>query len=153
MSNPTGQIQDLIDTDDGVRAIIEVDVSQACPRCAAGKGCGAGLFTGTSGKRNVEAMVAEQLNLAKGDAVEIGLASQNLLKAALIVYGLPLVGALTTAGSAYLFGAADSVAAVAAITGLLLGLLVGRSYLAREGCIDEFVPYVEKRLQGPQTGR
>ena len=146
MDNPTGKIQSLIASDGAVRAVVEADVSTACPRCAAGKGCGAGLFTGSNRKRRVEAIVGEHLALAEGDSVEISLASENLLNAALIVYGIPLFGAVTAAGLAYLLQLGDSAAAVAAVLGLGFGLLVGRWRLSRSECIENFVPYVEKRL-------
>jgi positive regulator of sigma E activity len=152
MDNPSGKIQSLIASNGDLRAIVEVDVSKACPRCAAGKGCGAGLFTGSSRKRRVEAIVGEHLSLAEGDSVEISLAPDNLLKAALIVYGMPLFGAITAAGLAYLLQLGDSVAAVAALTGLAIGLLAGRWLLSRGECIENFVPYIEKRLQSPQFG-
>lgn len=152
MDNPTGKIQSLIDDNGDLRAVVEVDVSKACPRCAAGKGCGAGLFTGSSRKRRVEAVVGEHMSLAEGDSVEIRLASDNLLKAALIVYGMPLSGAIAAAALAYLLQMGDTAAALAAVGGLVSGLLVGRWRLSRGGCIESFVPYVEKRLQSPQTG-
>ena len=146
MDNPTGKIQSLITGDGDLRAVVEVDVSAACPRCAAGKGCGAGLFTGSNRKRRVEAIVGDHISLAEGDSVEISLASEHLLNAALIVYGIPLSGAVTAAGLAYLVQLGDSVAALAALTGLLIGLFVGRWRLSRSECIENFVPYVEKRL-------
>lgn len=146
MDNPTGQIQSLIADNGNVRALVEVDVSQACPRCAAGKGCGAGLFTGSKRKRQVEVLVAEHLSLAAGDSVEISLGSENLLKAAVIVYGMPLAGAIAAAGLAYLLQLGDSAAAIAAVSGLIVGLLASRWRLNRAECIDSFVPYVEKRL-------
>lgn len=146
MDNPTGKIQSLTASNGDVRAVVEVDVSTACPRCAAGKGCGAGLFTGSSRKRQVEAIVGEHLSLAEGDSVEIRLASENLLNAALIVYGIPLSGAIVAAGLAYLLQLGDSAAAFAAVLGLGFGLLIGRWQLSRGECIENFVPYVEKRL-------
>jgi positive regulator of sigma E activity len=152
MDNPTGTIQSLIVSNGNVRAVVEVDVSKACPRCAAGKGCGAGLFTGSSRKRHVEAIVGGHISVAEGDSVEISLASDKLLKAALIVYGMPLFGAIAAAGLAYLLQLGDSVAALAALTGLVFGLLVGRWRLGRGECLENFVPTIEKRLQSPQIG-
>ena len=35
---------------------------------------------------------------------------------------------------------------------LLIGLFVSRWFLSRGECLENFVPYVEKRLQSPQTG-
>ena len=152
MDNPSGKIQSLITNNGDLRAVVEVDVSKACPRCAAGKGCGAGLFTGSSRKRRIEAIVGEHLSLAEGDSVEISLASENLLKAALIVYGTPLSGAIAAAGLAYLLRFGDTAAALAAVVGLACGMLVSRWQLSHGECIESFVPTVEKRLQSPQIG-
>jgi hypothetical protein len=57
-----------------------------------------------------------------------------------------LSGAVTAAGLAYLLQMGDSAAAVAAVLGLGFGLLIGRWQLRRGECIENFVPYVEKRL-------
>ncbi len=152
MDNPTGIIQSLVTDANGTRAIVEVDVSTACPRCAAGKGCGAGLLVGSGRLRRVEAAFGADMVLVEGDSVEISLASSNLLQAALIVYGLPLLGAILAAGLAYVLALGDGAAAVAAIIGLSAGLLAGRWRLRRNACIDDFVPRVEKRLQRAQNG-
>lgn len=153
MDNPTGKIESMTMVDGAMRAVVEVEAGSACPRCAAGKGCGAGLFMGNSRGRKVEAIVAPHLSVEQGDSVELSLASENLLRAALIVYGLPLSGAITAAGLAYLLRLGDSAAAVAAVLGLAIGLLLSRWRLRYGDCMESFVPYVEKRLQSPQNGR
>ncbi len=152
MENPTGKIHSLIASNDGVRAVVDVDMSTACPRCASGRGCGAGLFAAGNRQSRVEAIVTGQIALEEGDSVEISLASQDLLKAALIVYGMPLFGALVVAGLAYLLQMGDSAAAVAAVIGMLGGLLYGRWHLSRNECFESFLPCVERRLHGPQSG-
>jgi len=152
MDNPTGIIQSLVSDAHGTRAVVEVDVSTACPRCAAGKGCGAGLLLGSSRLRRVEASFSAELRLVEGDNVEIALTPINLLQAALTVYGLPLLGALAGAGLAYVMVLGDAAAASAAILGLLGGLLVGRWRLRYTACLERFVPRIEKRLRSAQTG-
>jgi len=152
MDNPTGIIQALVTDAHGTRAIIHVDVSTACPRCAAGKGCGAGLLMGSNQIRRVEASFNASLELAEGDNVEIALTPKNLLQAALIVYGLPMIGAIVAAGVAYAMELGDAAAAGAAIVGLLGGLVVSRWRLQHAACLGSFVPRVEKRLRSAQTG-
>jgi len=152
MDNPTGTIHSLVTDSRGRRAIVDVDVASACPRCAAGKGCGAGLLTGSNSVRRVEATVSNDIALAAGDSVEIALASANLLQAAVIVYGLPLAGGIGFAGLAYLFALGDAAAALAAVAGLALGLLLSRWYLRKGACIDDLVPHIEQRLPGTQVG-
>ena len=99
MNSTHGQIHSFVDDSFGTRVVVEVDAAEACPRCAAGKGCGAALFA-SSGRR-VEVSVPENLSLAAGDIVEISLAPDNLLRASLIVYGLPLMGAVVAVSVAY----------------------------------------------------
>ncbi len=152
MDNPTGIIQSLVSDAHGTRAVVEVDVSTACPRCAAGKGCGAGLLVGSRRLRRVEASFSADLQLAEGDNVEIALTPNNLLQAALTVYGLPMLGALAGAGLAYVLALGDAAAASAAILGLAGGLLVGKGRLRNTACLESFVPRIEKRLRSAQTG-
>lgn len=146
MDNPVGTIQSINNAHDGRRLTVAVDVSVACPRCAAGKGCGAGIFTGREQTRTVDAVADEQLSLAVGDSVQLRLAETSLLNAAFIVYGIPLVGALGAAALAYGLRLGDAAAALASISGLAVGVLVGRWRLARPNCLHQFVPRVEKRI-------
>ena len=80
-----------------------------------------------------------------GDVVSIELAPGNVLRAALIVYGLPLAGAAAGAALAYAFALGDAGAAGAAIGGLLAGALGGRRRLRDETCLARFTPTVTRR--------
>lgn len=152
MENPTGIIQSLVSDANGTRAIVAVDVSAACPRCASGKGCGAGLLTGRDRERRVEARIRTGDPLQQGDRVEIALAPSNLLLAAVIVYGLPMLGAVLAAALAYALALGDIAAAVAALAGLATGLTIGTWRLRQSSCLSRFVPTVEKRLPRPERG-
>ncbi len=136
----------LVDGPDGMRAIVNVDAAAACPRCAAGRGCGAGLFAAGADERRVEASIAPGVELAANDMVEISLAPENLLRAALIVYGLPMLGAALGAALAYAFSLGDAAAATAAVAGLAAGLLLGRWRLRQTSCLQRFLPIVERRV-------
>ncbi|MDX2412561.1 MAG: SoxR reducing system RseC family protein [Woeseiaceae bacterium] len=143
----------LADSTDGVRAVVEVKVAASCPRCASGKGCGAGIFAANGGAAQpVEASVREGLNLSEGDVVEISLAPDNLLQAAIIVYGLPMLGAIAGATLAYAFSLRDSVAAMAALIGMAAGLVVSRWRVRQTSCLRNFVPVVERRVPDSGTG-
>ena len=76
----------------------------------------------------------------------IQLAPKNLLRAALIVYGLPLAGAITAAGAAYLLGASDPAAVTMVLVGAGLGLLIGRLRLRQARCLRDFTPTVTERI-------
>lgn len=146
MDDPQGRIIALVSNNDGMRAVVEVDASEACPRCAAGRGCGAGIFTGRQKTRRVEALIAAGLDVSEGDSVRIELEPRNVLRAAAIVYGLPLSGAAVAAAIAYLAGLGDAGAAVLAIVGLFAGLYAGRRRLERQACLAQFTPTVSARV-------
>ena len=143
MENPKGKILSLVDGVDGVRAVVSVDVAASCPRCAAGKGCGAGLFSSSDSLRQVEASVPPGVDVSVDDVVEVTLAPNNLLQASVLVYGLPLLGAILAAAIAYALTLGDAAAATAAIAGLGLGLIAGRWRLRQTSCLRRFIPSVE----------
>ena len=132
----------LVDRADGVHAVIAV-AAAVCPRCAEGKGCGAGIFQAGSAERQLEVKVRDGLDLAVNDVVELSLAPDNVLRAALIVYGLPMAGAIAGAACAWALGLGDVAAAIFALLGLVLGLATGRWRLRRADCMQEFTPSVE----------
>jgi len=136
----------LVDSANGARAVVAVDVTSACPRCAAGKGCGAGLFASGGTGRQVEASVPPGLDIAEEDVVEISLAPDNILRAAIIVYGLPMLGAVIAATIAYTLSLGDVTAALAALTGLGSGLVLARWHLRQTACLQRFLPTIERRL-------
>ncbi|MDH3275107.1 MAG: SoxR reducing system RseC family protein [Gammaproteobacteria bacterium] len=141
----------LVDSADGVRAVVAVKVAASCPRCASGKGCGAGIFAASgNAAQPVEASVRKGLDLSEGDVVEISLAPDNLLQAAIIVYGLPMLGAIAGATLAYALSLRDSVAAMAALTGMAAGLVVSRWRVRQTSCLRNFVPVVKRRV--PESG-
>lgn len=152
MDNPTGIIHSVESYAFGLRATVDVDAAAVCARCASGKGCGAGLMLGSGTVRRVEASVDPGITLAAGDQVELILATEKVLSATLIVYGLPLSGALIAAILAYVLGFDDAAAALAAIIGLAIGLLFARRQLRRKDCLQHFVPHVQKRLSVHRTG-
>ena len=138
MQSQQGTVVSLETGADGQRAIVEVDMAQACPRCASGKGCGAGL--GLTQSRRVEAHVPAGADLDTGDTVSLSLAPNNVLRAAALVYGLPLASAAAGAGFAYVIGLGDAGAALAALSGLFAGLVVAKRRL--RGCLRDFTPQV-----------
>ena len=154
MNNPRGTVLSLVDGSDGARAVVRVEAAVTCPRCAAGKGCGAGVFGSGAGTRQVEASIRPGVEIAVNDEVEITLAPNSLLRAALTVYGLPMLGAAVGAAAAYVMSLGDAAAALAAIAGLACGLSLGRWRLGKAACLRQFLPTVEGRVvagRGPQA--
>ncbi len=138
MQSQQGTVIALETGADGRRAIVEVDKAEACPRCAAGKGCGAGLVLTRS--RRVEVRIPSGIDLHAGDSVQLTLAPKNLLRAAGIVYGLPLGAAIAGAAFGWALGYGDPGAALAAVAGLAVGLVAAKRRL--RGCLRDFTPEV-----------
>lgn len=74
------------------------------------------------------------------------LAPHNLLRASLLVYGLPLLGAVAGAAGAWILGTGDLGAAIATLAGAGVGILAGRLRLQRTGCLRDFTPVVTTRI-------
>jgi sigma-E factor negative regulatory protein RseC len=145
MENPVGKVLSLVDRPDGACALVAVHNAPVCARCAAGKGCGAGLLPMSNGARHVEASIPDGLSIAVNDTVEVSLAPASVLRAAVVVYGIPLLGALTAAAVAYSASLHDAGAAVAALLGLAAGLVISRSRLRKTSCLRSFTPSIERR--------
>ena len=148
MQNPYGQVISIRTSAPDDTAVIAVDAAVTCERCASGKGCGAGLFASNSGERHVEAALASDLGVRPGDFVSIAMQPKNVLRAAVIVYGYPLVAAVTAAFGAYGLGLSDIAAAAAALVGLVSGIVFAKHRLSQSGCLREFTPTVVERLPG-----
>ena len=146
MDSPRGQILSVYADATPPYAVVEIAASPGCARCASGKGCGAGVLAGDERPRSVEALIAHGLAVREGDRVSIELAPKNLLRAALIVYGLPLTGAIAASATAYLLGASEPAAVAMALVGAVLGSLVGRLRLREARCLRDFTPTVTERL-------
>ena len=128
------------------QVIVEVESVVVCERCESGKGCGAGLLGQSKGDRRVAATVAENLEVRNGDLVSIELAPRNVLRAAIVVYGYPLSGAVLAAFVAYAAELGDIAAALAALSGLVAGILVAKFRLQKTRCLRDFTPVVVDRL-------
>jgi len=128
------------------QVVVEIDAVPVCERCESGKGCGAGLLGQQPGDRRVAATVAEKLEVRNGDLVSIMLEPRNVLRAAIIVYGYPLTGGILAAFVAYGVGLGDIMAALAALSGLVAGILIAKVRLQNKHCLRDFTPIVVDRL-------
>lgn len=142
MENPRGRVL-TVDTDKPA-AVVEVAAAFKCARCASGKGCGAGLLNDDTRRRRVDARIASGIDVHAGDEVRIQLAPRHLLDAALIVYGMPLGGALAGAAIAYALGLGDLYAVFAALGGIAAGVIIARRRL--RGVLCDFTPTIVERL-------
>lgn len=146
MQDPQGTVVAVVRDSGATRAIVEVEAGFVCARCAAGRGCGAGILSGRPGNRRLEAMVENDLELAAGDVVNISLAHGSLLRATIFVYGLPLAGAAGAALLGHLLALGDGGAAAMAVGGLFGGAAISRNRLRAGSCLARFVPTVSRHV-------
>ena len=93
------------------------------------------------------------MDVVVGDFVRIVLAPEQVFRAAMMVYGIPLAGAAVGAIGAYELGLGDAGAALLALAGLATGIWLGRTRLRRRDCLARFTPTVSGRAAagGRQT--
>lgn len=129
-------------------ATVAVERTAACPRCAAGKGCGAGLLSGSTRSALLDVPLAPNSSFREGDEVRLTLEPAHLLRATLLVYGLPLAGMVLMLAAGWLISSplTDAEAIAYAVAGLAAGLLAGRRQLNRHDCLRQFVPKIEGRV-------
>lgn len=141
MESPVGSIVSI----DAGSAVVQVERTAVCPRCAAGKGCGAGLLGSSSRPATFRVSLPSRGQFREGDRVRLILEPSDLLRATTLVYGLPLAGTLLTllAGWLAMNPLSDTQAVVLAVAGLAAGLLAGRWQLRRRDCLRRFVPRIE----------
>lgn len=128
-------------------ATVVVAAQLVCGRCAAGNGCGAGLVFSNDATRQFDVAIPAGMALSRGDRVNLRLAPNNLLRAAMIVYGLPLVLMVLAVvfASGFDFFGSDAATVLFAMGGLAAGFIIGRRLLARAGACDRFVPVIDGR--------
>ncbi len=149
MDNPEGRVVSVSAGTPQASVVLDVDASAVCPRCAAGRGCGAGIFAQTSGsRRRISAALDSRLSVSAGDTVRVALQPSNVLLAAFIVYGYPLIAAVGAASLAWALELSDLIAAVFALFGMMLGALLARWRLASNDCLQRLTPVVVERLRG-----
>lgn len=98
------------------------------------------------GPKRVNAILSPNLEIRNGDRVSIVLEPRNLLRASVIVYGYPLLGAVLAAIMAMKLEIGDAAGALAALAGLIAGMLIAKTRLRKTRCLRDFTPVIVERL-------
>jgi sigma-E factor negative regulatory protein RseC len=133
----------------GHEALVQTERRSTCSGCSARSGCGTGLLSRLIGRRFAEMSVPNELDLKVGDRVVLGLSETGLVKGAVAMYGLPLIGMLAGAVLAQpMASSAELVVVTGGALGLLAGLFLARIYLTKGASAAELRPTVLRRLPG-----
>lgn len=110
---------------DGEDVIVAVDPLVGCGHCHEPGGCGGASGDGL-GLRRTEFRAHNAVDAKPGDTVSVAVPDRGPRVAALLAYGLPVLGLLLGALLASLAGLGDAGSALAAFIGGLLAYLAGR---------------------------
>ncbi len=116
---------------DGNRVVLELQRGSACGNCEMSQGCGTGALGRLLGKRMRPLVIETDQDCKPGDEVELALPEASLVRASLLVYGLPLLGMLFGGILASATAASDGLVAVAVGAGFLAGFVCAAFYTSR----------------------
>ena len=106
-------------------ATVAVAPVTGCERCAEGRGCGLGLFSGLLGRRVLEITVPSRPDLQVGQPVRLEINPSALVVASLLAYGIPLLGLLLGLASGVWLGS-ELAGLGAGVVGAGVGFLFTR---------------------------
>lgn len=106
---------------DDAHAWVLCRAQQGCARCDAGRGCGGGVLGRWLGDRLHRVRALHSGGLKVGDCVVIGVDERVLMRAAAVIYGIPLTALLIGAVAGQAWAGSDGGALAGAAAGLLAG--------------------------------
>ena len=87
----------------GARVKVRFGSLQQCQRCLRGEGCGAGVFGRLFARSGAEMWLTADQPLRPGQAVRVGVSPQDLLRAAALLYAVPLLAFILAAAAGATF--------------------------------------------------
>ena len=124
------------------RVAVELLRSGACEACELTPGCGTGALGRLLGHRRKPVVLETTLDLRPGDRIVLGLPDAGFLGASLLIYGLPLLGAILAALVVkVVYALPEAMVALAALAGLGSGLAVSGG-VARSGVASRIEPRI-----------
>ena len=100
----------------------------SCNACQVSDDCGTGIVAKTLTPRTQQFYIQTELPLLPGEQVKIGLHEHNLLKAAMMVYLLPLLLMLLLALLGSSIGLSEGGIILLAVLGATAGFMLARRY-------------------------
>jgi sigma-E factor negative regulatory protein RseC len=116
---------------DGNRVELELLRGSACSHCELSQGCGTGAIGRLLRRRSRPLVIETDQDCLPGDEVQLLMPEASLVRASLLLYGLPLLGMLLAGLLATAVTEADWLVALAACGGLGAGLAAAAAAAAR----------------------
>lgn len=124
---------------DGDKAWVQTIRTSACQDCSARTGCGQRALASVSGGRANQVLVNNRSGARVGEEVVLGIDEQSLLRASVMVYGLPLLLMVGFCIAGYQwFGGSDLSAIIGALTGMAVGFWLVRGW--QSGASEQYQP-------------
>jgi len=133
---------------DGDRVELELQRVSACDNCELGQGCGTGALGRLLGRRSRPLVIETDQDCHAGDRVMLALPESALVRASLLLYGLPLLGLLLGGLVAMLFALAEWLVVAAAGLGLFAGCKVA-AHAAKRIELSGQAPYIRQISVNP----
>ena len=129
---------------------IETDPASSCERCKGGQGCSSVSLSRVFCRSRRQFRVQNTLPLAIGDVVAVGMNEQVVMQAALLAYGVPVVGLIFGAwlGGALWPASADLAGAATGALGFVLAFLVVRYRAHTRLAAPEAQPVILRKISG-----
>ncbi len=126
----------------GTYVEIQMQRQSACGHCELSHGCGTSAIGRMLGHRNKALLIENTLNLKSGDHILLGMPDSSLLKASLLIYGLPLVLLIVAAILAQIASDGSEILVLASAgTGFSGGLMISTK-LAGKRFAGQFKPRI-----------
>jgi len=116
---------------DGNRVELELLRGSACSHCELSQGCGTGAIGRLLRRRSRPLVIETDQDCRPGDEVQLLMPEASLVRASLLLYGLPLLGMLLGGLLASVITEADWLVALAACGGLGAGCVAAAVAAAR----------------------
>ena len=126
---------------DGKLVELELQRVSACGHCELSQGCGTGAIGRLLGRRSRPLIIETDQDCRAGDQVVLAMPESALVRASLLLYGLPILGLLLGGLGAMLFALAEWLVVAAAVFGLFAGFKVAARTAQRIELGDQ-APYI-----------
>ena len=133
---------------DGRRIELELQRASACGDCELSQGCGTGALGRLLGKRSRPLVIETEQDCEAGDLVVLAIPEAALVRASLLLYGLPLLGLLLGGLGAAMFTVAEWLVVAAAGFGLLVGCKIA-AQIAPGIEVNGNTPYIREISVNP----